>query len=154
MSSNQSFYLLVGYCSDRGGRLSNHVKIAQTADPPSIILFIDMNDRRAFAKESSEVRTNSKYKVLDGTFNLQDPQQADVSVVQYKDTESHDSQRSRHTALNEAFPQDVQDAEENVKLSNIYLQCRDKFLEMMSKFQIMWNTFLLLSLLSFISKEN
>lgn len=68
------------------------MKIIQTAEPPSIIHAIDMDDREASSLGTRQARSNFKLNVLSGTVIPHASQQTEVSAVHYKAAESRDSQ--------------------------------------------------------------
>lgn len=137
ISPNRPFYIIVSNFFDREVRFPKHVKIAQTAEPPSIINAMYTEDREAFPIGTPETSTTSEFNSSDGTGNPQASLQENVLAVHYKVAESTDSQVPRHTALIEFCSQNVRDWQEEVKLTDKYSQYRDECVNMHFEFQSM-----------------
>lgn len=142
VSPERPFYLLVSNVSDREEWLSKHMKIDETAEYPSIAHTIGTDDQKAFLMKTSEAFTYLKFSASGDNISMKVFQQIELSAVPCKAGESRNSQISRHPALNEASSKNVQNRPEKTKLSELNSQYCDKFADMLSKFQKMWDGYL------------
>lgn len=129
------------------------MKIAQTADSPGIIRTIDTDNREGSPIGSRAKKSNFKSNAPECTIIQQAFQQTIVLAVHFETTESRDSQNLCHTDLNESFLQNVQDWKK-IMLCDKYLEYRDKFVVIFSKFQTMWDgTFVVQTSRTTVSKS-
>lgn len=90
ISSDQPCYILVSNLLDCRIRLPKHMKIIETADPPSIIRAIDTDNREASLIGTLELSSNFQFNAPHSKINSQASQQIDMSAVHLQATESRD----------------------------------------------------------------
>lgn len=78
ISPNKPFDILDSNFFDCEVRLPKHTNIAQTAEPPSIINAINMDDQKASPIGTADASTNLKFNSPADRANTQASQQTDV----------------------------------------------------------------------------